>query len=85
MAESKPSPSVPAKRPPAAAARAGTDTPEAGGEPPKSEGRLAWLVGWVLVPSVLVGGIFLGGAVLGAHRPEGWFARSVMWIASLWG
>jgi hypothetical protein len=80
MAEPKPSSSVPAKRPPAAVAK-----PGAPDEPVKPEGRLAWLVGWILVPSVLIGGIFLGGAILGAHRPEGWFARSVMWVASLWG
>ncbi len=88
MAESKPSPNVPAQRPPAAAAKAppsGKPAASAAAPEPeaKPEGRLAWFVGWVLVPGVLVGGIFGGGAALGAHNPDGWFPRTVMWVASL--
>jgi hypothetical protein len=51
-----------------------------GGEP---TGRFAWFLGWVVVPGTVVGGIFGAGALLGAHRPEGWFAKSVIWVVGL--
>ena len=56
---------------------------EGEGEGGRREGWLSWVVGWVLVPGTVIGVIFGGGVALGAHRPEGWFARSVMWIAGL--
>jgi hypothetical protein len=49
----------------------------------KREGWLSWLVGWILVPGTVIGVIFGGGALLGAHRHDGWFARTVVWVVDL--
>jgi hypothetical protein len=84
MAEPRKAPAAPARPAPATKAVATTsavDKPE-GGEAPK-EGRLAWFVGWILVPGALLGGIWAGGVALGAHLPDSWFARAVMWVAGL--
>lgn len=48
---------------------------------PKS--RLSWFVGWVLVPSTLVGLIFGGGALIGAHFHASWFTRAIVWTVGL--
>ncbi|MBL4684887.1 MAG: hypothetical protein JKY37_09885 [Nannocystaceae bacterium] len=48
---------------------------------PKS--RLAWLVGWVLVPSTLIGLVFGGGALVGAHFHTSWFTRLIVWVVAL--
>jgi hypothetical protein len=64
-----------------AGAVAKADAPE--GEAAPKEGKLAWFVGWILVPGALLGGIWTGGVALGAHLPESWFARAVMWVAGL--
>ncbi len=48
-------------------------------------GRLSWLVGWVLVPSSIVGVLFGGGVLVGAHFAESWLARLVVWCVELFG
>lgn len=53
------------------------------GAAPRS--RLSWLVGWVLVPLVIVGTLFGGGALVGAHFPDSWFSRVIVWIVELFG
>lgn len=55
----------------------------ADGEGGRREGWLSWVVGWVLVPGTVIGVIFGGGAALGAHRPDGWFARTIVWVVEL--
>jgi hypothetical protein len=93
MADPRPaaSPAKPAPAKPAAAAAA---KPAAAGKPGTAiatteaaetprEGRLAWFLGWVVLPGTVVAAIFGGGVVLGAHDHEGWFARSVMWVVGL--
>ncbi|MBC8069344.1 MAG: hypothetical protein IAG13_13495 [Deltaproteobacteria bacterium] len=83
----KPAPAKPtaAAKPAAAAVKPGTAIAVTEGEPPAKEGRIAWILGWVVLPATVLGGIFGGGVILGAHDHEGWFARSVMWVAGLFG
>jgi hypothetical protein len=79
MAEARPSQAI--EKAPAKAvdkpADKNADTPEA------PRGWLSWLVGWVLVPGVVVGLIWFGGVMLGAHNHDGWFTRSVVWLVDL--
>jgi hypothetical protein len=53
------------------------------GEPEARRGWLSWVVGWILVPSVVLGVIFGGGVLLGVHNHDGWFSRTVVWIVDL--
>lgn len=78
MPEPRPATSV-ATRAPAkvAATKPVPDAPAPEGEAP---GRIAWFLGWIVAPGAVVGGIFGAGVLLGAHRPEGWFARTVLWV-----
>ena len=81
---SKPAPAAPRAKP-APAKPAATAKPDAiaVAEPQEPQGKLAWILGWVVAPLSVLGAIYGGGVLLGAHRPEGWFARSVMWVAGL--
>ncbi len=73
----------PASKPAAAAAKASTAVAVPEGEAPQKESRLGWILGWVVLPGLVVGGIFGGGVVLGAHDHDGWFAGAVMWVVGL--
>jgi hypothetical protein len=54
------------------------------GEQPKEKaGVLRWIIGWMVVPALVLGGIFGTGLHLGANHPEAWYTRAVMWIAEL--
>lgn len=53
-------------------------TPEEGSEKPES--RLGWWMGWVVGPGLLISGIFAAGVVLGANRPDGWYATATLWL-----
>lgn len=79
----KPTPTAAAK--PAAAkpatASAGAAIATTPAEAPTS--RLSWILGWIVAPASVVAAIFGGGVILGAHNPDGWFARSVMWVAGI--
>jgi len=68
-------------RTPAAPAKKSPPAEDVEAEAPPS--RLAWVLGWVVTPSLFFGGIFLGGVYLGANRPDGYIASGVMWIAGL--
>jgi len=46
----------------------------------KSESRLGWWMGWVVGPGLLISGIFVAGVVLGANRPDGWYASATLWL-----
>jgi hypothetical protein len=78
----KPTPTAAAKpaaaKPAAASAGAAIATTA---ETPTS--RLSWILGWIVAPVSVVAAIFGGGVILGAHNPDGWFARSVMWVAGI--
>lgn len=82
MADQKPS-SVPASRPKADKPATAIATTDAEAEPAKKEGWLGWTLGWVVAPLSVLGAIFGGGVLLGAHFPEGWFSRAVMWVVGL--
>lgn len=49
----------------------------------KKEGWLSWIVGWVLMPSTVLGVIFGGGVLVGAHLHDSWYARTVEWVVNL--
>lgn len=53
------------------------------GEAEGRRGWLSWVVGWILVPSVVIGVIFGGGVLLGVHNHDGWFTRAVVWCVEL--
>jgi hypothetical protein len=82
MSDRKPS-TVPAPRPksdtPVVAAAAATE------ETAKKEGWFGWTLGWIVAPLTVLGAIFGGGVLLGAHFPDNWFSRSIVWIVGLFG
>lgn len=78
----KPSPAAPkpaAAKP--AVAKPAAEVAETASERPTS--RLSWVLGWIVAPGSVVAAIYGGGVLLGAHNPDGWFARSVMWVVGL--
>jgi hypothetical protein len=50
------------------------------GEEPKRQGMVRWVLGWVLVPAIVVGLIFGAGLHVGARHPEMWLSRFFLWI-----
>jgi hypothetical protein len=54
-----------------------------GGEAKVRPSALRWVIGWILVPSLVIFAIFGFGLHIGANNPEAWYARAVMWIAEL--
>ena len=85
MVDRKPAtPSVPAARPKAGDKAVATKPAAMPAEDEeKKEGWLGWTLGWIVAPLSVLGAIFGGGVLLGAHYPDGWFARAVMWVAGL--
>jgi hypothetical protein len=79
MVDRKPS-NVPAPRPK-------SDKPVAAAEPTedaaKKEGWLGWTLGWIIAPLTVLGAIFGGGVLIGAHFPDSWFSRAIVWIVGL--
>ena len=53
-------------------------------EPAGGKSWASWAVGWVLLPSTVIGVLFGSGALLGAHMPDSWFSRLVVWFVELW-
>jgi hypothetical protein len=81
---SKPAPAAPRAKPSPASPKPNPGANAiAVAEPTEPQGKLAWILGWIVAPLSVLGAIYGGGVLLGAHRPEGWFARSVMWVAGL--
>lgn len=80
VASAKPGPAKPVAAKPGPAAKAETK-PVAEGEAPRS--RLSWLVGWVMVPGVIIGVLFGGGALVGAHFHDVWLVRAIVWVVEL--
>jgi hypothetical protein len=58
-------------------------TPAKGDEEPRKRSRIAWLMGWVGVPLLVIGLIFGAGMLVGAHLHESWFTRLVVWFVGL--
>jgi hypothetical protein len=52
-------------------------------EPAASKSWKRWVIGWVVLPGIVIGGIFGAGVMLGAHMPESWFTRAVVWLVDL--
>ncbi len=90
MPERPQAPAAPAKSAPAkpTATKSGAVAKSSGNAveaapPAAPTSRLGWILGWIVAPAALIGAIYGGGVILGAHHPDGWFARSVMWVAGL--
>lgn len=79
MADPK-NPKKPALSPklPVQAAAAGKEPAE---EPKK--GMLGWVLGWVVVPGLVLGSLVAFGAHLGANEPDAWYTRAVLWAVDL--
>lgn len=77
MSDPKSKAAAPAKPAPAKA------DPKAPAEAQAPRGRLGWLVGWVLVPGLILGVLFGGGMLVGAHFPESWLSRLIVWVVEL--
>lgn len=71
----------PARAPTNPAPKKPAESDEAESAAPQS--RLAWLLGWVVTPTLFFGGIFLAGAYVGANHPDGWVTGSVRWVVGL--
>lgn len=50
------------------------------GETKRGGGKLRWILGWVVVPGLLLGSIFAAGLHVGAHYPEMWLSRFFVWL-----
>jgi hypothetical protein len=42
--------------------------------------KLRWLLGWVLIPLLLLGSLFLAGVHVGAVYPQMWLSRTTLWM-----
>lgn len=49
-------------------------------ESPAKISRLRWWMGWVIGPGLVAGLIVGAGAWVGAHFPELWLVRAIVWI-----
>ncbi len=79
MSETKKSDVAPAVAGKGTAAK-GTDD-----EGETKDGKLGWIVGWIVIPGLVIGGIFGSGVHLGASYPDRWYTEFVVWVAGLFG
>jgi hypothetical protein len=71
--QSRPIPS----RPAASAVSSDTEpTAKRGGK----RSKLGWLLGWVVIPLLLLGSLFLAGVHVGARHPQMWLSRTTLWM-----
>ncbi len=42
--------------------------------------RLRWLMGWLVIPALIVASLFLAGMHVGARHPDMWLARLLVWL-----
>jgi hypothetical protein len=48
--------------------------------PIKRRSKLRWLLGWVIVPLLLLGALFLAGVHVGARYPQMGLSRATLWM-----
>ncbi|PRP96373.1 hypothetical protein [Enhygromyxa salina] len=46
----------------------------------KSSSKLGWLLGWVVIPGLLVAALFFAGVHVGARHPQMGLSRAVLWV-----
>ncbi len=46
--------------------------------PPKRDGKLRWVLGWIVLPGTLLAGLFLAGVHVGARHPDRVLARTLL-------
>jgi hypothetical protein len=46
------------------------------------KGPLSWLLGWVALPALVLGGIFGGGVLVGANFHDSWVTEAFVWLFS---
>ena len=55
-------------------------------EPEEAEGGrkglMSWVLGWIALPGMVIGGIIGGGVLVGANFHDSWFTRAFVWIFS---
>ena len=49
---------------------------------PARTNKIAWVIGWIGVPSLVVGTLFLAGVHVGARHPDMILSRAVLWASS---
>ncbi len=64
---------------PGVASRPGASSRAAEDAAPSSS-KLGWLIGWIVVPAVLLSVVFFLGVHVGAHNPQMWLARATLWM-----
>jgi hypothetical protein len=42
--------------------------------------KLRWVLGWVVIPVLLLGSLFLAGVHVGARYPQMWLSRTTLWM-----
>ena len=57
-----------------------TIDPEPKGDSPGGEGKLRWILGWIVVPGSLIALLFLAGVHVGARHPDMWMSRLMLWM-----
>jgi hypothetical protein len=54
-----------------------------GADPGEKGGVLQWVLGWLIMPAVVIGLIFGGGVLMGVHMNDSWYTRLVVWVVEL--
>jgi hypothetical protein len=65
---------------PTSAKPADPDTEPTAKRSSKRPSKLRWLLGWVLVPLLLLTALFLVGVHVGARHPQMWLSRTTLWM-----
>jgi hypothetical protein len=61
-----------------------TNLAKAEGDPGENKGGvLQWVLGWVVMPAVVIGLIFGAGVLMGVHMHDSWYTRLVVWVVEL--
>lgn len=55
---------------------------KASAKPAGKSSRLRMLLGWVVVPGLILAGLFLAGVHVGARHPQMGLSRAVLWVMS---
>ena len=41
---------------------------------------MSWVLGWVVLPGMVIGGIVGGGVLVGANFHDTWFTHAFVWV-----